>query len=135
MMGRLSCLGWKLRYRLARWRRAWAYARGRLGADDAQTLMVDCEHIAGWYALMTITSDDVLDFAVSRHGEAALLLKPYLPAACERTARKWEGGDDHYAALEIALDTATDWAAEHGIDVRPNEDNSDQQPQGEQPHA
>ncbi|MGO9474912.1 MAG: hypothetical protein ACLPWS_16150 [Rhodomicrobium sp.] len=115
MIRSLISLHWQMRERWQRLLRAIAYATGCLSEDAAQDIILDCRASAGWYALMTITPGDVLEFAVVRHGDRARALEPYLTAACEYVSRKWDAGDDCYSALGFALDTACDYAAQDGI--------------------
>jgi len=49
--------------RLGRWTRAWHYAAGRLSADEAQRLMLDCRYPAGWHPLLVLTVEDTLEQA------------------------------------------------------------------------
>lgn len=135
MIRSLSALRFTIRSRYEHLRRALAYAKGRLSSDDAQQVILDCRDTAGWYPLMTLAPGDVLDIAISRHGDPALSLKPYLPAACEYAARKWENGDAYYDALDFALDTAREFAAHDGIDLDKAKDDSTPNPEGEQDHA
>ncbi len=135
MIRSLLILRFTIRSRYERLRRALAYARGRLSSDDAQQVILDCRDAAGWYPLMTLTPGDVLDIAISRHGDPALSLKHYLPAACEYAARKWENGDAYYYALDFALDTAVEFAAQDGIQIDKSEENLTPNSEGEQGHA
>jgi hypothetical protein len=48
---------------LGRWTRAWRYGVGRLSADDAQRLMLDCRYPAGWHPLLVLTVEDTLEQA------------------------------------------------------------------------
>lgn len=124
---------YRLRQQVKCWSRAFAYATCRLSPDDAQDIILDCRPIAGWYDLMCITPDDVLDHAVSLHGDRAHLLKAHLHAACDYAARKWEAGDDYYSALGFALDMAREFAAQDGIEIEDAEENSNHE--GEQADA
>jgi len=135
MIARLSSFAFKARYRYHHFRRAFAYATNRLSCDNAQHVILDCRDAAGWYPVMTLTPSDVLDMAISRHGDPAHSLKPYLPSACEYAARKWESGDDYYNALGFALDTALEFAAQDGIDLDKTKDDPTPTPEGEQGHA
>ena len=135
MIARLSNFAFSMRYRYRHLRRAFAYATNRLSPDDAQQVILDCGDAAGWYPLMTLAPCDVLDMAISRHGDPALSLKPYLPSACEYAARKWESGDDYYHALDFALDTALEFAAQDGIEFDKTGDDPTPNPEGEQAHA
>ncbi len=135
MIARLSGFAFTVRYRYRHLRRAFAYARNCLSSDDAQQVILDCRDAAGWYSLMELAPDDVLDMAISRHGDSALSLKPYLPSACEYAARKWECGDDYYHALDFALDTALGFAAQDGIEIEKTGGDPTTNPEGEQAHA
>lgn len=131
MMQRLSNFGFTLSGRIRHWRRAFAYATGRLSSGQAQDIILDCQHIAGWYALMTITPDDVLDSALSQYGNQARALDPYLAAACQYVARKWEGGEEYSCAQDWVLDTTREYAAQDGIDLDEAADNSNPNHEGE----
>ena len=78
MSNRFRAFAYRLQNASRRWLRAFAYATGRLTADDAQIITIDCRYAAGWYSLMTITPANVLDLAITRYGDAAHLLKPYV---------------------------------------------------------
>jgi len=43
--------------------RAWGYFTGRLTADDAQRIMLDCRDPAGWHTLLALTVEDTLEQA------------------------------------------------------------------------
>ena len=131
MMHHLSNFGFNLRCRFRHWRRAFAYATGRLSPDAAQDLILDCRHMAGWYFLLIITPEDVLDRAITFHGEKARALEPHLAAACEYVSRKWDAGDDYYEALNFALDQARDYAAQDGIEISEDEETLTLNTQGE----
>ncbi len=135
MIPSLISLRWQLQDRGQRLRRAFAYATGRLSEDAAQEIILDCRDTAGWYPLLTIAPADVLDTAIGRYGDPALALKPYLPAACEYVARKWDAGDDCWNAHDWALDTAREFAAHDGIDLDKAKDDPAPNPEGEQDHA
>jgi len=64
--------------RLGRWTRAWRYATGRLSADEAQRLMLDCRYLAGWHPLLV----NCLRITVGTPKENDLLL-----AACTELCR------------------------------------------------
>ena len=122
-----------MRYRYQRLRRAFAYATGRLSPGEAQTILIECQDYAGWYPLNTLCVDDLLAHAACLHGDNAHLLKPYLDPACERTARKWDCGDELNIALDFALELAREYAAVDGIDVNEDQNVSRSQPEGARP--
>ncbi len=135
MMHRLSSFNFRLRFRYARLRRAFAYATGRLSSDQAQTILIECRDYAGWYSLNTLCVDDLLDHAVSLYGDSAHLLKPYLDAACERTARKWDCGDELNIALHCALDCALEHAWDDGVRLDETDDTANLNHEGENAYA
>jgi hypothetical protein len=99
--------------------RAWRYAGGRLTADDAQDIIVECERDAGWYPLLILSVDDALQSALDEYRDHPKL-RSYIVSACERVHRKWEGNsEERYTALEWATRLATEWAAEDGIAFTP----------------
>lgn len=109
--------GCKVRHRLARWRRALAYARDRMTAEDASQIAYDCQEPAGRYPLATINVSDVLELARDCWGNNPDL--PRLAAdAVDRVASKWSGYPDAVqAAEEWAFDLIREYAAEEGIDL------------------
>ena len=116
MMRTLSCYRYRIANRLHLLRRALAYATGQLSADDAQDIILDCRDAAGWYPLMILTCQNVMDDAIDEYGDPARALENYLPAACAQVARKWECYGDEYAnACSWALDTAKEYAAQDGL--------------------
>jgi hypothetical protein len=117
MIHAFPCFRYRLHLRFRRWRHALAYATSRLSSGEAQTILIECQDYAGWYPLNTLCVDDLLDHAVSLYGDSARLLKPYLDAACERTARKWDCGDELNIALGFALEAALDSAGQDGIEI------------------
>ena len=100
---------------LSRWTRAWLYATGRLSADDAQRLMLDCRHPAGWHPLLVLTVDDTLQQA-----RAEIADHPDLPRlvadGCARVGYKWE---PYYGELLEArcwaINLAKNYAVHEGI--------------------
>jgi hypothetical protein len=83
----------RLRYRwdatLNRWTRAWRYAAGRLSADEAQRLMLDCRYQAGWHPLLVLTVEDTLEQArqeIADHPDLPRLVAD----GCARVGDKWE---------------------------------------------
>lgn len=136
MMRCLSIWRWRIRPRLQRCRRALAYAMGRLSPDDAQWLLIDCQPIAGWYPLTTLCEGDVFGLAADRYGDAADALAPYIPAACERVAGKWETPcDDGWHARNWAIEIALEYAAQDGVLIKDNEDNPGQSQPEESAHV
>jgi len=102
-------------YRLAQWRRAWRYAIGRLSADDAQRMMLDCRDPAGWHPLLVLTVEDTLEQALEELADHPEL--PHLIAAgCARVGVKWESNDDQlWEARRWAISLAREYAADEGI--------------------
>lgn len=101
--------------RFGRLTRAMRYATGRLSADDAQRIMMDCRDPAGWYSLLTLTVDDALDQAreiLADHSD----LRRLIADGCARVGYKWEcNGDELCEARRWAIDLACDYAADEGI--------------------
>lgn len=101
--------------RLAQWPRAWRYAAGRLSADDAQRIMLDCRDPAGWHPLLVLTIEDTLEQA-----REDLVDHPDLPRliadGCARVGDKWGSyGDELGEARRWAIDLAKAYAADEGI--------------------
>jgi hypothetical protein len=101
--------------RLEQWRRAWRYAAGRLSTDDAQRLILDCRHPAGWYSLLVLTVEDTLEQAleeIADHPELPRLIAD----GCARVGIKWESNDDQlWEARRWAIGLAKEYAADEGI--------------------
>jgi len=110
------------RYRLAQWRRAWRYVTGRLSADDAQRMMLDCRYPAGWHPLLVLTVEDTLEQAreeLADHPELPRLLAD----GCARVGDKWESyNDELWEARRWAINTAREYAADEGIALTPLDD-------------
>lgn len=108
----LATLRWRAQASCARLIRAGRYATQTLSADDAQSMILDCEAPAGWHALLTLADADVLAQARARfadHPALAILAAE----ACVHVARKWEDHNDelHHAqcwAMELVERYATD---------------------------
>jgi len=117
-LARRALFVWRFRHqeRWARLMRGLAYAFGRpLAEDDLHALRVEMNERLGYYPIMTLTTEDVLEEARSQYSdEEANKLSPYLDAACERVARKWES-DAFGVAVDWALENALAYAADDGI--------------------
>lgn len=101
--------------RLGRWTQAWRYAAGRLSADEAQRLMLDCRYPAGWHPLLVLTVQDTLEQAreeIADHPDLPRLVAD----SCARVGDKWE---PYYGELlearSWAINLAKNHAAEEGI--------------------
>ena len=102
-------------HRLARWRRGWRYAVGRLSADEAQRLMLDCRYPAGWHPLLVLTVEDTLEQAreeIADHPDLSRLVAD----GCARVGDKWE---PYYGELLEArcwaINLAKNYAVDEGI--------------------
>ncbi len=135
MIHAFSGFRYRLHLRFRRWRHALAYATGCLSRDDAQTILIECQHYAGWYPLNTLCVEDLLSHAASLHGDNAQLLTPYLHDACERVSRKWDSGDDLNIAFDLALETAAGYAAHDGVRLDETEDMANPNHEGENAYA
>lgn len=106
---------YRYRERLRRLRRGLAYACGRLTADDAQTLMLECRSRAGWYPLLILSAEDALEDA-----QQTFVYHPELPRlifeACATVEAKWTSfGDELANAREWAIRLAERYAREDGL--------------------
>jgi hypothetical protein len=138
---RLDLWCYRARNRAQRLSRAWSYFRGRLGADDAQRILLDCESPAGWHPLLVLTVEDTLEQARETFADHPDL--PRLIAdGCERVGDKWESyNDELYEARRWAIDLAEHYAAREGIELvrldeggaLPDVKNADGVPQGGAP--
>lgn len=106
-----------MQQRIARWRRAFCYLAGRLSADDAQSIFLDCRYPAGWHPLLILSVDDTLEQALKTfadHPELARLVAD----GCARVGQKWESyGDELYEAHRWAIDVAEGYALDEGISL------------------
>jgi hypothetical protein len=119
-LARRALFVWRFRHqeRWARLMRGLAYALGRpLAEDDLHAMRVEMNERLGYYPLMTLGTEDVLQNALDVYGEEeAEKLKPYLDAACDHVARKWSGdGESFGVALDWALENALAYAADDDI--------------------
>jgi hypothetical protein len=110
---------------LSRWKRAWRYASGRLSADDAQRLLLDCRYPAGWHPLLVLTVEDTLEQArqeIADHPDLARLVAD----GCARVGDKWE---PYYVELLEArcwaINLAKNYAVDEGITFVPLNDGQD----------
>jgi hypothetical protein len=113
-----SQLMWR-RYRLskraARLKRAWLYAFGELSQSQAQDITLDCQAIADWFPLVTLTISGALDLALETYADTPEL-RSLLASAVGRVANKWEGnGDALLAAESWAVSLVPDYARQLGV--------------------
>lgn len=110
-------------YRFAQWRRAWRYGTDRLGAEDAQRIMLDCRFSAGWHPLLVLTVEDTLEQARESFADHPDL--PRLIAdGCARVGDKWESyNDELWEARRWAIGLAKEYAADEGIALVALDDN------------
>lgn len=112
---RLESALYRLRSRLARYRLAYAYARGRMSPDQALSILWDCQHAAGSFCLISLDVSDVLEAARDRWED-----HPELPGLCKsaasRVASKWDDYTEVRSSCEDwALDLVADYARGEGI--------------------
>lgn len=95
--------------------RAWGYFTGHLTAGDAQTIMLDCRRAAGWYPLLILCDDNVLEEARTVYADHPEL--PRLIAdGCARVEQKWQLHNDELdMACRWAIDLAKEYATAEGI--------------------
>ena len=100
---------------LGRWTRAWRYAAGRLSADEAQRLMLDCRHPAGWHPLLILTVEDTLEQAreeIADHPDLHRLIAD----GCARVGDKWEPYCGELLEARCwAINLAKNYAVDEGI--------------------
>ena len=109
----------RLRYRwdasLSRWTRAWRYAAGRLSADEAQRLMLDCRYPAGWHPLLVLTVEDTLEQVrqeIANHPDLPRLIAD----GCARVGDKWEPYFGELLEARCwAINLAKNYAVDEGI--------------------
>lgn len=109
------CLHYRCGAWLSRWIRAWRYATGRLSADEAQRLMLDCRHPAGWHPLLVLTVEDTLQQAreeIADHPDLHRLIAD----GCARVGDKWEPYCGELLEARCwAINLAKNYAADEGI--------------------
>jgi hypothetical protein len=105
----------RVKSKIERLARAWSYFTGRLGADNAQQIMLDCRCPAGWHPLLILTVEDTLEQARETFADHPDL--PWLIAeACIHVERKWESyNDDLHEARSWAIELAQRYAIEDSI--------------------
>ena len=111
---------WRLRERGSRFARGIAYAFGcKLSEDAMHAIRIEMNEGLGYYPLMTLAVEDVRHEADIRYGaKEALKLEPWLDAACDRVASKWDNnGDTFGVAVDWALENALASASGHGIEL------------------
>ncbi|MGB6176117.1 MAG: hypothetical protein WBF43_07240 [Methylocella sp.] len=115
VVSRLDLWRYRAKARLERLSRAWRYSTGRLTADDAQRVMLDCRDPAGWHPLLVLTVEDTLEQARETFADHPEL--PQLVAdGCARVGDKWESySDEFYEARRWAIDLAEEYAAAENI--------------------
>ena len=71
----------------------------------------------GYYPIMTLATEDVLQNALDVYGEEeAAKLRPYLDAACDHVARQWSNdGESFGVAVDWALENALAYAEADGV--------------------
>ena len=109
---------WRNQDRLSRFARGIAYAFGRPLSEGARhSLRVEMNAALGYYPLMTLAVEDVLQNAEDIYGaEQAAKLAPYLHAACDRVASKWDNDSDAFScAVDWALENALAYAGHDGV--------------------
>jgi hypothetical protein len=95
--------------------RAWRYFTGQLSADDAQTVMLDCERPAGWHPLLILTVDEALEQAREIFADRPDLRR-LIADGCARVGHKWESyNDELYEARRWAIELAQEYAAGEGL--------------------
>ena len=119
-LARRAIFVWRFRHqeRLSRFALGMAYAIGHpLAEAELHALRVKMNEALGYYPLMTLATEDVLQNALDVYGEEeAAKLKPYLDAACDHVARKWSGdGESFGVAVDWALENALAYAEDDGV--------------------
>ena len=110
-------LRWQSRIR--RMLRAARYAGGRLSVADAQSIVCDCEPVAGWFPLLTLTMDETLDQALKEHAEHPELRR-LVGEACSYVSGRWESyNDDLHEARSWAIEKVLEYAASESIELHP----------------
>ncbi len=86
---------------------------GRFTADDAQTIILDCRRPAGWFPLLVLCDDDVLEQARTIYAD-------------QRVEQKWESHNGELdMATRWAIDLAEDYARVQGIQLTLRDEDAD----------
>ncbi len=123
-IAKLPFEGWlgRAKHRIERLARAWHFFTGRMSAEDAQQIMLDCRYSAGWHPLLLLSVEETLERARDRfvdHPDLAWLIAE----GCIHVERKWESyGDDLELAQDWAIELAMEYAIEDGIDLTRHDD-------------
>jgi hypothetical protein len=108
---------WTWRYRGQRLRRALSYACNRMDTETARRIAYDCEMPAGWFPLVTLTTDDVLTDAQSIYREHPAL-ESLCADAASYVANKWNSpGHELEAAREWALEKVKEFAEQQQVEL------------------
>lgn len=109
---------------LTRWTRAIAYARRRLTAEEAATIIHDCEYTAGCFPLVVLDVEGTLNEARAMwHDHPAL--EDMVRNACDHVCQRHPGSDDlSGAARDWALHLVMEFAIDREIELQPLESQS-----------
>jgi hypothetical protein len=109
--------GFRLQYRLQRWRRAWRYGTDTMTAEDASWIRHRCQDVEGFWPLEAIDAEGVLREAREQWADHPALQRLAYDAA-ERTANKWtSAGDISCEARGCAVDLIAHYAKAQGIEL------------------
>lgn len=109
---------YRIRNHFRRLLRAWCYLRNTLSADDAQIIIIECQHAAGWHPLTILSTPSTLERAQEKFGDHASLAS-WVSCACARVGEKWSSdGEDTGYAEDWALDLVKDYAASDGVTLQ-----------------
>jgi hypothetical protein len=107
---------WECRCSIENARLGYLFANGGLTRDEALSMIVTCQQIAGNYGLETLSVEDVIQDAGYRWSNPCEDIEPFAHAACMQVYRKWDS-DGHLrsAASDWALNLIEEWAREQGV--------------------
>jgi hypothetical protein len=109
---------WRLRSIIRRFRLAVAYALNRLGTDQANEIIYECQAAAGWYPLEGLSVDNCLETALDCYWQDHPELESIVQSACAYVASKWEAnGHSAAPAQDRALDLVVEFAQSRGISL------------------
>ena len=110
--------GFRWKYRLQRWRRAWRYATDTMNAEDAGWIRHRCQDVEGCWPLEAIDAEGVLREARERWADHPALERLAYDAA-ERIANKWTGsGDISCEARGCAVDLIAYYARTQAVTLQ-----------------
>ena len=91
-------------------------ANGTLDQDAANDIIYECQPVAGWYPIETLSVDRIIEDAGFRWSNPAADIEPFAAQAARRVWNKWDSsGDAPDAASDWACDLIAEYARQDGV--------------------